>query len=109
MTTTEVQEQTDRQLNASARPASRAWLGTRTWPAYCVAGITAAYGALKAYWVFGGTALWEIAPLPQDLIEKAKSHTAADWFVIADAATVVLLAVAARGAHGPARPIGGPR
>jgi hypothetical protein len=90
MTTTEVQEQTDRQLNASARPASRAWLGTRTWPAYCVAGITAAYGALKAYWVFGGTALWEIAPLPQDLIEKAKSHTAPDWFVIADAATVVL-------------------
>jgi hypothetical protein len=30
-----------------------AWLGTSTWPAYCAAGITAAYGLLKAYWVFG--------------------------------------------------------
>ena len=71
--------------------ASRAWLGTRTWPAYCAAGITAAYGVLKAYWVFGGTALWAIAPLSQSMIEKARSHTAAPgWFVIADAATVVL-------------------
>ena len=25
-----------------------AWLGTSTWPAYCAAGITAAYGLLKA-------------------------------------------------------------
>jgi hypothetical protein len=65
-------------------------LGTKTWPAYYAAGITAAYGLLKAYWVFGGTALWSIAPLPQDMIEKARSHTAPGWFVIADAATVVL-------------------
>jgi Protein of unknown function (DUF3995) len=70
--------------------ASWAWLGTKTWPAYCAAGITAAYGLLKAYWVFDGTALWSIAPLPQDMIEKARSHTAPGWFVIADAATVVL-------------------
>ena len=70
--------------------ASRAWLGTRTWPAYCAAGITAAYGVLKAYWVLGGTALWEIAPLPQTMIDKEQSHTAPGWFVIADAATVVL-------------------
>lgn len=70
--------------------ASRAWLGTRTWPAYCAAGITAAYGVLKAYWVLGGTALWEIAPLSQSMIEKARSHTAPGWFVIADAVTVVL-------------------
>ena len=70
--------------------ASRARLGTRTWPAYCAAGITAAYGVLKAYWVLGGTALWEIAPLPQSMIEKARSHTAPGWFVIADAASVVL-------------------
>lgn len=73
--------------------ASRAWLGTRTWPAYCAAGITAAFGVLKAYWVFGGTALWVIAPLPQSMIEKARSHTAPGWFVIADAATVVLAVV----------------
>lgn len=70
--------------------ASWAWLGTKTWPAYCAAGITAAYGLLKAYRVFGGTALWSIAPLPQDMMEKARSHTAPGWFVIADAATVVL-------------------
>ena len=70
--------------------ASRAWLGTRTWPAYCAAGITAAYGVLKAYWVLGGTALWEIAPLPQTMIDKEQPHTAPGWFVIADAATVVL-------------------
>ena len=72
--------------------ASRAWLGTRTWPAYCAAGITAAYGVLKAYWVLGGTALWAIAPLSQSMIEKERSHTAPGWFVIADAATVVLAA-----------------
>ena len=70
--------------------ASRAWLGTRTWPAYCAAGITAAYGVLKAYWVFGGTALWDIAPLSQSMIEKARSHTAPGWFEIADIATMVL-------------------
>ena len=45
---------------------------------------------LKAYWVFGGTALWSIAPLPEDVIEKARSHTAPRWFEIADAATVGL-------------------
>jgi Protein of unknown function (DUF3995) len=73
--------------------ALRAWLGTKTWPAYCAAGVTAAYGLLKAYWVFGGTALWSIAPLPQDMIEKARSHTAPGWFVIADAASLVLAAV----------------
>ena len=72
---------------------SRAWLGTRTWPAYCAAGITAAYGVLKAYWVFGGTALWGIAPLSQEMIEKARSHTAPTWFVIADAVTVGLAMV----------------
>jgi hypothetical protein len=72
--------------------ASRAWLGGKTWPAWSAAGITAAYGALKAYWVFGGTALWSIAPLSQDMIDKARSHTAPTWFVIADAATVVLAA-----------------
>ena len=65
-------------------------MGTRTWPAYGAAGITAAHGALKAYWVFGGTALWEIAPLSQSMIEEVRSHTAPGWFVIADAATVVL-------------------
>ncbi len=65
-------------------------MGTRTWPAYCAAGITAAYGALKAYWVFGGTALWDIAPLSQSMIEKARSHTAPGWFEIADIATMVL-------------------
>jgi uncharacterized protein DUF3995 len=70
--------------------ASWAWLGTRTWPAYCAAGITAAYGVLKAYWVLGGTALWEVAPLSQSMIEQARSHTVPGWFVIADAASVVL-------------------
>jgi len=68
-------------------------LGTRTWPAYCAAGITAAYGLLKAYWVFGGTALWSIAPLPQELIDKLQSHTAPTWFVVADAASMVLAGV----------------
>ena len=68
----------------------RAWLGTSTWPAYCAAGITAAYGLLKAYWVFGGTALWSIAPLAQEMIDKVRSHTAPTWFVVADAVSVVL-------------------
>lgn len=68
----------------------QAWLGTRTWPAYWTAGITAAYGLLKAYWVLGGTALWSIAPLSQDLIDKARSHTAPEWFQIADAASLAL-------------------
>ena len=68
----------------------QAWLGTRTWPAYCTAGITAGYGILKAYWVLGGTALWSIAPLSQDMIDKARSHTAPGWFVIADIVSVVL-------------------
>jgi Protein of unknown function (DUF3995) len=67
-----------------------AWLGTSTWPAYCAAGITAAYGLLKAYWVFGGTALWSIAPLPQELIDELRSGTAPTWFEIADAFSVVL-------------------
>jgi hypothetical protein len=66
------------------------WLATSTWPAYCAAGITAAYGMLKAYWVFGGTALWSIAPLDPEMIEKARSGTAPRWFEIADAVSVVL-------------------
>ena len=65
-------------------------MGTSTWPAYCAAGITAAYGLLKAYWVFGGTALWSIAPLPQELIDKLRSRTAPTWFEVADAVSVVL-------------------
>ncbi|MGD9700811.1 MAG: DUF3995 domain-containing protein [Acidimicrobiia bacterium] len=65
-------------------------MGTSTWPAYCAAGITAAYGLLKAYWVFGGTALWSIAPLSQEMIDKVRSHTAPTWFVVADAVSVVL-------------------
>lgn len=68
----------------------RAWLGTSTWPAYAAAAFTAAYGVLKAYWVFGGTALWSIAPLSQEMIDKARSHTAPTWFVVADAVSVVL-------------------
>jgi Protein of unknown function (DUF3995) len=84
--------------------ASRAWLGTKTWPAYCAAGVTAAYGVLKAYWVLGGTALWSIAPLPQDLIEQARSHTAPGWFVMADAATVVLAVVGVLFALATVRP-----
>jgi hypothetical protein len=48
---------------------------------------------LKAYWVFGGTALWSIAPLSEDMIDKARSHTAPRWFEIADAASVVLALV----------------
>ena len=70
-----------------------AWLGTNTWPAYCAAAITAAYGLLKAYWVFGGTALWSIAPLPQELIDKLRAGTAPTWFEIADAVSFVLAVV----------------
>jgi hypothetical protein len=70
--------------------AISAWLGTSTWPAYCAAGITAAYGMLKAYWVFGGTALWSIAPLDPEMIDRARSGTAPRWFEIADAVSVVL-------------------
>jgi hypothetical protein len=73
--------------------ASRSWLGIRTWPSYWAAGFTAAYGLLKAYWVFGGTALWSIAPLPQDMIDKARSHTAPGWFVILDAVSLGLAVV----------------
>jgi hypothetical protein len=47
---------------------------------------------LKAYWVLGGTALWQIAPISQSMINQARSHTAPGWFVIADAVTVVLAA-----------------
>ena len=68
-------------------------LGTATWPAYGAAAITAAYGMLKAYWVLGGDALWSIAPLSPEMIEKARSGTAPRWFEIADAVSV-LLAVA---------------
>jgi hypothetical protein len=45
---------------------------------------------LKAYWVFGGTALWSIAPLAQEMIDKVRSHTAPTWFLVADAVSVVL-------------------
>jgi Protein of unknown function (DUF3995) len=69
------------------------WLGTSTWPAYCAAAITASYGLLKAYWVFGGDALWSIAPLSQEMIDKVRSDTAPTWFVVADAVSVVLAAV----------------
>jgi hypothetical protein len=65
-------------------------LGTSTWPAYCAASITAAYALLKAYWVFGGTALWSIAPLPQELIDELRAGTAPTWFEIADAVSLVL-------------------
>ena len=70
--------------------AAAAWLGTSTWPAFCAAAVTAAYGLLKAYWVFGGTRLWSIAPLAPEMIEKARSHTAPTWFEVADAISVVL-------------------
>ena len=65
-------------------------MGTSTWPAYCAAGITAAYGLLKAYWVFGGTALWSIAPLPEELIDDIRAGRAPTWFEIADAVSVGL-------------------
>lgn len=80
-------------IEPTKRPAVaaiRAWLGTALWPARWTAGFTAAYGALKAYWVLGGTALWSIAPLPQDLIDKIRSHAAPGWFEVADAASAVL-------------------
>jgi len=48
---------------------------------------------LKAYWVFGGDALWSIAPLSQEMIDQARSGTAPTWFVIADAVSVVLAVV----------------
>jgi hypothetical protein len=70
--------------------ANRARLGSTTWPAYGAAGVTAAYGLLKAYWVFGGTALWSIAPLDPEMIERARSGTAPRWFEIADAVSVAL-------------------
>lgn len=63
------------------------------WPAYCAAAITGGYGLLKAYWVLGGTALWDIAPLPQTLIEQARSHTAPTWFTVTDQVTVALALV----------------
>jgi hypothetical protein len=66
------------------------WLGTSTWPSYGAGVVTAAYGMLKAYWVFGGTALWSIAPLDPEMIERAKSGTAPRWFEIADAVSVAL-------------------
>ena len=72
--------------------ATSAWLGTSTWPAYGAAGITAAYGLLKAYWVLGGSALWSIAPLDPELAEKAREGTAPLWFEIADAVSVALAA-----------------
>lgn len=74
--------------NAPGRAS--AWLGTSTWPAYWTAGITVAYGILKAYLVLGGDALWSIAPLSQELIDKVHSHTAPTWFVVADAVSVGL-------------------
>jgi hypothetical protein len=40
--------------------------------------------------VFGGSALWSIAPLPQELIDEIQDDTAPTWFVIADAVSVVL-------------------
>lgn len=95
----DVQTQSDRvgaERHSRAHARSRtvtaigAWLGTSTWPAYCAAGITAAYGLLKAYWVFGGTALWSIAPLSPEVIDQVRSHTAPTWFVVADAVSVVL-------------------
>jgi hypothetical protein len=90
--------------SSSVGPA-RSWLGAKTiWPAYCAAGIAGAYGLLKTYWVLGGTALWEIAPLPQSMIEKARTHTADGWFVIADATTVVLAAAGVLFALATTRP-----
>jgi hypothetical protein len=47
-------------------------VGTKTWPACCAAAITAEYGILKGYWVIGGTALWSMAPLPEEMIEEAR-------------------------------------
>ena len=91
---------------ARRRPVAAigSWLGTSTWPAYCAAGVTAAYGLLKAYWVFGGTALWSIAPLPTELIDKLRSHTAPTWFLIADAFSLVLAVVGVLFALATVRP-----
>jgi len=86
--------QTPRARVRSGRVAAiGAWVGKSTWPAYCAAAVTAAYGLLKAYWVFGGDALWSIAPLSQEMIDKVRSGTAPTWFVIADAVSVVLAVV----------------
>lgn len=79
-------EPTRRRRIAASWPS----LETRTWPAYSAAAVTAAYGMLKAYWVFGGTALWSIAPLSPEVIEEVRSGTAPRWFEIADAISVVL-------------------
>ena len=70
----------------------------------CAAAITAAYGLLKAYWVFGGDALWSIAPLSQEMIDKVQSHTAPTWFVVADAVSVVLAVVGVLFALATVRP-----
>lgn len=84
--------------------AIAAWLGTSTWPAYGAATVTAAYGVLKAYWVFGGDALWSIAPLSQEMIDKVQSDTAPTWFVVADAVSVVLAVIGASFALATVRP-----
>jgi hypothetical protein len=54
--------------------------------------------------VFGGTALWSIAPLPQEMIDKLQSHTAPTWFVVADAASVALAAAGVLFALATVRP-----
>lgn len=74
------------------------------WPAYVTAGVTAAYGLLKAYWVLGGEALWNIAPLPASLIEQVRTHTAPTWFVVGDALTVGLAVVGVLVALGTVHP-----
>jgi hypothetical protein len=79
-------------------------LGTTTWPAYCAAALTAAYGSLKAYWVFGGDALWSIAPLSQEMIDKVRSDTAPTWFLVADAVSVALALVGVLFALATVRP-----
>jgi hypothetical protein len=66
--------------------------------------VTACYGLLKTYWVMGGTALWDIAPLPPSLIEQARTHTAPAWFVITDAITVALAAAGVLLSLATARP-----
>jgi hypothetical protein len=40
--------------------------------------------------VFGGDALWSIAPLSQEMIDKIRSGEAPTWFLIADAVSLVL-------------------
>ena len=75
-----------------------------SWPAYAAAAVTAGYGLLKAYWVLGGTALWDIAPLPQSMIERARTHTAPRWFVVTDQVTVVLAVVGVAFALATLRP-----